>query len=121
MASVLKFCPVCSDYLHLNLQDGKLLRVCRNCTFQEEETKGGLLVETVVQERTSEAYKIMVNEFTRQDPTLPHVRTIKCPRPTCESNQGGRVERDVIYMKHDPVNLKFLYICNVCGETWKSR
>jgi DNA-directed RNA polymerase subunit M/transcription elongation factor TFIIS len=118
--SSLKFCPTCNNYLYLNTDPNRLTRLCRNCGYQEEEEKGGLIVETLVQERSSEGYKILLNEFTRQDPTLPHVKSIKCPKQTCPSNGGG-AERDVIYIKYDTVNLKYIYICNACGETWRSR
>ena len=104
----------------MNIEKDTLLRLCRNCGYQEEEKDGGLIVETLVQERSSEGYKILLNEFTRQDPTLPHAKTIKCPKQGCASNGAGS-ERDVIYIKYDTINLKYIYICNVCGETWRSR
>ena len=117
----MKFCPKCENYLYMDTKSGKsLLRVCRTCGFSENDTQGGLAMETVVQERSSEGYKILLNEFTRQDPTLPHVVTIKCPKATCITNTGKQ-QRDVIYIKYDAVNLKYLYICNVCGEQWRSR
>jgi DNA-directed RNA polymerase subunit M/transcription elongation factor TFIIS len=123
----MKFCPVCHYYLYLNtahsqVQGGAttLQRVCRNCGYQEEDNIGGLIVETNLQEKTSEGYKILINEFTKLDPTLPHVDTIKCPNAGCETNTSGR-QKDVIYMKYDSVNLKYLYICNVCNTQWKSK
>jgi hypothetical protein len=27
----------------------------------------------------------------------------------------------VIYIKYDSVNMKYMYICNVCGDSWRSR
>jgi DNA-directed RNA polymerase subunit M/transcription elongation factor TFIIS len=100
-------------------QDGKLFWKCLSCGIEEEQEGGCLLVETLVQERSSEAYRIMLHEFTRQDATLPHVKNVKCPKGDCPSNSG--TERDVIYIKYDPVNMKYLYICNVCGDAWRSR
>jgi len=114
----MKFCQ-CGFYLYLDVKDNECIRVCRNCGNTETEKEGVIVSETVVKERTSEAYKL-VNEFTRQDPTLPHLKTMKCPRDDCKSNTGG-AEKDVIYIKYDPTNLKFLYICNVCDEQWRSR
>jgi DNA-directed RNA polymerase subunit M/transcription elongation factor TFIIS len=116
----MKFCPTCRNLLYLSAEPNSLKRLCKNCGYSEDEEEGCLVVETLVQERSSEAYKILLNEFTRQDPTLPHVKTIKCPNGRCGSNGGG-AERDVIYIKYDPVNLKYIYICNVCSETWRSR
>jgi DNA-directed RNA polymerase subunit M/transcription elongation factor TFIIS len=121
------FCPTCRYYLYLNQErageDEKediLRRICRNCGYQEEDKKGGLVLEIDLKEKTSEGYKILLNEFTKQDPTLPHVNTIKCPNMECQSNVGGK-EKDVIYIKYDAVNLKFLYICNVCDTKWRSK
>lgn len=122
------FCPTCRYYLYLHQerredekeQEDILRRICRNCGYQEEDTKGGLILEIDLKEKTSEGYKILLNEFTKNDPTLPHVKTIKCPNSNCDSNTKG-VERDVIYIKYDAVNLKFLYICNVCDTKWRSK
>ena len=116
----MKFCQVCRYYMYLTVQEGDAVRLCRNCGNTEKEEKGTLVSETLVKERTSEGYKILLNEFTRQDPTLPHLKTMKCPRGDCGSNGGG-AEKDVIYIKYDAENLKYLYICNVCGEQWRSR
>ena len=122
------FCPVCKFYLYLTQEklytddkkvDETLRRVCRNCGYQAEDKKGGLILEFDLKEKISEGYKILMNEFTNQDPTLPHVNTIKCPNTGCESNSGK--EKDVIYLKYDAINMKFLYICNVCDTRWRSK
>ncbi len=115
-----KFCSICGTHFNHQMIENRLYKVCRKCGTEEEEAKGALLVETYVQERTSEAYKVLVNEFTRQDPTLPHVNTIKCPNGACESNQG-KTDRDVIYQKADNTNMKYVYTCDVCGQEWHSR
>lgn len=124
----MKFCPTCNYYLYLKAgskvddsdpDKSQLSRNCVNCGYTEVETTGGLISETLVQQKSSEAFKIMINEFTRQDNTLPHMKMIPCPKPTCPTNSGQ--ERDVIYMTYDAPGKKSLYICNVCGEQWKSR
>lgn len=120
------FCPVCRYYLYLHQEvseeekEDTLRRICRNCGYQEEENKGGLVLEIDLKEKTSEGYKILLNEFTKSDPTLPHVNTIKCPNQECDTNTKEK-EKDVIYIKYDAVNLKFLYICNVCDAQWRSK
>jgi len=114
------FCPTCRYYLYLDQNDKTLRRICRNCGYQEEDKKGGLILEIDLKEKTSEGYKILMNEFTQRDPTLPHVNTIKCPNEQCDSNTTNK-DKDVIYLKYDAVNLKFLYICNVCNAHWRSK
>ena len=134
----MKFCPTCRYYMYLKTTEAKRVeptdeedegvapatfsRICHNCGYQEEDTEGGLVMETDLQEKTSEGYKILLNEFTKKDPTLPHIHTIKCPNEACRSNTAG-VEKDVIYMKYDAVNMKYLYLCNIegCDAKWRSK
>ena len=62
----MKFCPTCKYYLYLKAGDNELTRQCVNCGYKETEVNGGLISETLVQQKSSEAFKIMINEFTRQ-------------------------------------------------------
>jgi len=125
----IKFCPTCRYFLFLENREvntendektSELFRLCRACGYSEKETQGCMVLETNLQERVNEGYKILLNEFTKMDPTLPHVKNIRCPNEECDSNTGA-AERDVIYMKYDTVNLKFVYICTVCDKHWRSR
>lgn len=102
--------PTCKD---------RLFRTCRVCGYQEEDEKGGVILAIDLKEKTSEGYKVLLNEFTKFDPTLPHVSNIVCRNEKCRSRTGG-VKPDVIYIKYDAVNMKYLYICNVCDARWRS-
>lgn len=113
----MRFCPTCDYYMPLDKTNES--RECRTCGTIEK-VNGGLVMETIIQEKASEAYKVFLNEFTKNDPTLPHLHTLGCPNKECPTNVAG-VQKDVVYIKYDPTNLKFLYICNVCDEKWKSR
>ena len=106
--------------MYHKISQDQLLRQCVKCSYSEEDQEGGLVLETRVQEKASEGYKILLNEFTPEDPTLPHVKNIKCPNASCPSNSGSE-PRDVIYIKYDAVNLKYLYICTKCPQRWRSR
>ena len=119
--SSLKYCSVCENYLYMQVdaESQELRRMCRKCGFKEESS-GGLVMEMMIQQRSTEGYKILLNEFTRKDPRLPHIRkNITCPNTACESNHGK--EPDVIYIKYDVINLMYLYICDICGDQWHSR
>uniref|UniRef100_A0A6C0DPF8 DNA-directed RNA polymerase M/15kDa subunit domain-containing protein n=1 Tax=viral metagenome TaxID=1070528 RepID=A0A6C0DPF8_9ZZZZ len=119
--SAIRFCPVCRHYMFMRSEQENIgKRLCRNCGHQED-IQGGLVMELMIQERSAEGYKILLNEFTRRDPRLPHIRkTIACPDAGCPSNHGA-AESDVIYIKYDAVNLLYLYICDICGFQWRSR
>jgi hypothetical protein len=125
-------CPKCDYYMPLaNVQvtetdeegnevtERKVMRICRACGHQEDE-KQGLVMETAIQQNASESHRVFVNEYTKNDPRLPHTETLKCPNDACAS-RTGQAKSDVIYIKYDTANMKFLYICNVCDTQWKSR
>ena len=118
-------CPKCDYYMPLmegtNEMTGTkdLIRSCRNCGHAKDEQKG-LVMETVVQEKASDAYRVYLNEFTKQDPRLPHIKTLKCPNESCPS-RSAKAESDVIYIKYDTANMKYLYICTNCDTQWRSR
>ncbi len=123
----IKYCPYCENYLFPDVRPAdtteltqELRRYCKACNYSEKDDKGGLILETNLQEKVSEGYKILLNEFTRLDSTLPHVKNIKCPNTECKTNTGT-VESDVILIKYDATHMKYLYICNVCGDQWRSR
>jgi DNA-directed RNA polymerase subunit M/transcription elongation factor TFIIS len=118
-SSAIRFCPTCRYYLFLQSGSNTLQRLCRNCRYTENDEKGGLVMEQ--SSETSEGYKILVNEFTRYDVRLPHiVKTLRCPEPACKTNQG-EAESDILYIKYDAANLKYLYICTGCGYQWVSK
>jgi DNA-directed RNA polymerase subunit M/transcription elongation factor TFIIS len=104
------------------VEDGAAMeRICKNCQYIEKDTEGGLIKEVIIGGGASVKKKILDdNEFIQYDPTLPHVDNIKCPSNECPTNSGTE-KPDVIYIKYDQEAMKFLYICNVCNNRWKSR
>lgn len=120
----MRFCPKCSYYLYLGSDKDTVLMICKNCGFNEKldpKTKEeALVLETKFNSGSSAngaASGITVNDYTLKDPTLPHVNTLRCPSAECPSNADESL-RDVIYIKTDPVNLKFQYICTQCKTQW---
>ena len=119
------FCPVCKYYLYLNASDeSAVVRHCKNCGFSEHLSpttkEEALILETNFRSGSSAggaASGISINDYTLKDPTLPHVMTIPCPNGGCPS-ASDETRRDVIYIKTDPTNLKYQYICTVCMTQW---
>ena len=65
-----------------------------------------------------------INEYTKLDPTLPRTANIKCPNQSCNSNlpddNPEKKFNDVIYLRYNDTELKYIYICNNCDTTWKT-
>lgn len=100
----------------------KLIYYCRNCGFEDETiTADNLCVSTTHIKRNEQNYNHIINEFTKYDNTLPRTTTIKCPNGECLSNKEDDVnKREVIYIRYDDINMKYIYLCAVCDKRWKT-
>jgi hypothetical protein len=120
--SAIRFCTVCDNYLYLQVEGETqtLQRMCRNCGFKDTEDQGGLVSEMHIEQRSAEGYTL-INEFTLKDKRLPHLYgTMKCISDKCPSATQGK-ESDIVYIKYDTENLRYIYMCYLCQATWRSR
>jgi DNA-directed RNA polymerase subunit M/transcription elongation factor TFIIS len=132
----MRFCPVCAYYLYLRYEglgqgqgltegtDSGLQLLCRHCGYKEAmaptTSAEALILETNFQASASQKQTVsQLNEFTKLDPTLPHLKTIACPNQSCPSQADVQL-RDILYIKTDAKNLKYQYSCSTCGTQWGS-
>ena len=55
------------------------------------------------------------------DTNLPRIYNIRCPNSACDTNKTGETKpAEIIYMRYDDSNLKYIYICSTCDTTWKT-
>ncbi len=118
------FCSKCHNmyYLKINTEvnSNELLYYCRNCGHEDET----LSSENICVSRTDitsskKTYEHIVNEYTKLDPTLPRINTIKCPNQHCVSNTE-KGSSEVIYLRYDDINMKYIYLCSHCDTLWKT-
>jgi DNA-directed RNA polymerase subunit M/transcription elongation factor TFIIS len=70
-----------------NEEDTTLIYYCRNCGHEDTSLNAENICVSETQLRRNEnKYTQMVNEYTKYDPTLPRINTIKCPNQECSSN-----------------------------------
>lgn len=120
----MRFCPVCSYYLFLTQSGETLEQLCRHCGFKEAmkptSSEEALILETTFHAASGQKQTVRaLNDYTKLDPTLPHLKTIPCPNGACPS-QADPNTRDILYVKTDAKNLKYQYCCTVCNEQWGS-
>jgi DNA-directed RNA polymerase subunit M/transcription elongation factor TFIIS len=121
----MRFCHVCSNYLFLQDEaEAGLQLLCRHCGYKElmapKSAEDALILETTFNVASNQKQTTsQLNEYTKLDPTLPHLKTIACPNQACAS-QGDPALRDILYVKTDAKNLKFQYSCTVCSTQWGS-
>lgn len=181
----MQFCSECHNMYYLKIRDedgnigNTLIYYCRNCGHEDTTLSTTNICVSDIQLRTSEKkYTHIVNEYTKFDPTLPRINTIKCPNQECSSNtamKGGAPKtnavgakttklkiktkkteasladdpaalepvpaasavpvpapaldatleseqnnREVIYIRYDDTNMKYVYLCVHCDTTWRT-
>ena len=70
----------------------------------------------------------IINKYTKLDPTLPRIYNIPCPNVQCTTHSANvsslesaaNTKSEVIYMRYDDTNLKYIYICTTCDTVWKT-
>ena len=120
------FCTECNNMYYLKVMDNdanSLIYYCRNCGHENDTlTAENVCISDTQIKRSEEQYVHIVNEYTKFDPTLPRINTIDCPNVKCASNVEGesKAEREVIYIRYDDTNMKYIYVCAVCNTSWKT-
>ena len=119
------FCKNCSNMYYIKLSDkdhNKLIYYCRNCGHEDDTlTNENICVSKTQIQKNEQKYARMINPYTKLDPTLPRINTIPCPNQLCQSKSLETTENpDVIYIRYDNSNMKYVYLCTVCDTTWKT-
>jgi len=105
-------------YLTVSENDAKSLSLyCRNCGDLEKNETMSICIHTTNNEVSDVTSNI--NQYTKLDPTLPRIRKMKCPNKTCDTNTGD-VQAEIILIRYDNLNLKYIYLCSTCDNVWKS-
>jgi DNA-directed RNA polymerase subunit M/transcription elongation factor TFIIS len=118
------FCSVCGNMLYIRIADegpNQLTYYCRNCGHTDDTlTVDNVCVVDMAGGKSGGAkLSHVVNRYTKLDPTLPHIKTIRCPNDSCGSHDDDS-KRDVIYIRYDDIAMKYLYICSVCDTMWNT-
>lgn len=140
------FCNICGNMFYLKISDegaDKLIHYCRKCGNKNENIlenfDGDLCVSKTHIKKTQQTYKNIINEYTKLDPTLPRIKNVKCPNDSCSSNTTdvthstrGETKGDdpthdkpddnheIIYLRYDNDNMKYIYLCTTCNHSWKN-
>jgi DNA-directed RNA polymerase subunit M/transcription elongation factor TFIIS len=129
------FCNICENMYYIRLSgenEDQLIYYCRKCGNEDSNIISSLENICVSQtvKTSGVSYEYIVNKYTKLDPTLPRLQDIPCPNLSCVSHaieEGEKCEEtkqsdkgEVMYMRYDDANMKFVYICSKCSTVWKS-
>ncbi len=119
------FCSKCGNmyYIRLSTDDQtQLIYYCRKCGNENTTiTEDNVVVSKKIIVKKEQRFNHIINKYTKLDPTLPRITNIKCPNRDCQSNEEDTdVKNEIIYMRYDDTNMKYVYICVNCDTIWKN-
>jgi len=107
----------------LYTDEGKnLIHHCKACMYSEPYLKKNNCIYSIKFKKYDNSEYINSNPYVTHDITLPKIKNnpnIKCVNPECISITESK-ECDITYIKYDMENMKYIYICNHCGQKWKN-
>jgi DNA-directed RNA polymerase subunit M/transcription elongation factor TFIIS len=114
----MKFCGVCQNMLFLQLQEGALQYNCKHCgtTAEAPDSTSQCVIDN---NYVDDFHKQYLSPYIAYDPTLPRTSAIACANKSCTRPREKSAE--VIIVKYDHANMKFLYYCCHCGTFWKTK
>lgn len=116
------FCNICSNMYYLRINEdnpNKLVYYCRKCGNEDESiSKENMCVSKTFVKKNEQSFNYIINKYTKLDPTLPRINNIPCPNEQCVTNTSGQ-EREIIYIRYDDVNMKYVYLCTHCDNIWQ--
>jgi DNA-directed RNA polymerase subunit M/transcription elongation factor TFIIS len=129
------FCEKCGNMYYIKIQNqetgdtNSLIYYCRKCGFEDDNISKN--IENLCVSKThvlnnKELYSQVINKYTKLDPTLPRINNIKCPNTKCKTNKESKesdtskIENEIIYIRYDDKNMKYVYLCCNCDTVWKN-
>jgi DNA-directed RNA polymerase subunit M/transcription elongation factor TFIIS len=108
-------------YISINPDDAnKLIYYCRNCGNKDSTISvKDVTVSNVQLKKSKQEFTHIINKYTKLDPTLPRVSNILCPNTECPTNTENK-SREIIYIRYDDTNMKYVYLCSTCDIVWKT-
>jgi len=127
----MEFCEICSNMIYVKSSgcpakvagdkekeiidyNNELIKYCRHCGFEKkEETSKPIKVSETIYTEDDLFYNQHINKYLRFDPSLRRIvdDDIKCDK--CD------IPDVIIPIKYHPTEMKYLYVCNNCGNIFK--
>ena len=118
------FCDNCHNltFLHLDPEDKQLYHSCKVCsTTQPFKGKDNCIYSNNFGGYDKSLY-INSNKYITHDKTLPSIMgdlNFKCPNEECITIKEN-IKGSFKYIKYDTDNMKYIYICENCGQKWNN-
>jgi DNA-directed RNA polymerase subunit M/transcription elongation factor TFIIS len=125
----MKFCDNCQFMLYLKINsdnagedEGGLRYYCKSCGKEYDCDQNECVYYANYSNQLTELYiKNFISQYTTCDPTLPFIDNLDCPNDECVTNdKSKKTKKEVVYIRYDEDQMKYLYICRHCKTAWKN-
>jgi DNA-directed RNA polymerase subunit M/transcription elongation factor TFIIS len=100
-------------------ENNNLIYYCRKCGNEDTNiSQDNVIISNTNLKKQEQNFEHIVNEYTKLDPTLPRINNIDCVNKECISNTDDNMEPEIIFMRYDNINMKYLYLCTYCDKVW---
>ena len=117
------FCSNCQNmyYIRINSDNpNSLVYYCRQCGNEDKLLAvDDVCVSKIQIKKNDHSFNHIINKFTKLDPTLPRINNMLCPNADCLTNTKDK-EKEVIYIRYDDTNMKYVYLCCECDTDWNT-
>lgn len=120
------FCKQCYNMTFIHEQiDGdkkKLIHHCKTCGENEDFNTENNCIYSLSFEKFDVSQIINENKYITHDKTLPNITdnvNIKCCNEECSTNTNSE-KTSFKFIKYDDNDMKYVYICEVCGQKWSN-
>ncbi len=118
------FCSKCNNMYYVKLfgdDQSQLSYYCKKCGNEDTDTTNVIVSKVDVKKKGTKNYNYLVNKYTKLDPTLPRKNNVKCPNVKCSSNTNPEtVKNEVLFIRYDDINMKYIYMCCNCDNVWNN-
>ncbi len=113
------FCDKCDNllYLYLDSETNTMIQLCKSCGNRSPVKNQIISVTNDTVFNVDKSDVINTNPYICHDITLPTIENnpnIQCKNKECPGKQSK-----IKYIKYDDIAMKYMYICQHCGTSWK--
>ena len=118
------FCSKCENMYYIKIDEknpNKLIYYCRKCGNENElfDSDNVTILNTNIK-KSEDSFTHIINKYTKLDPTLPRTDKVLCPNKDCETNTDKNNKREIIYIRYNDSEMKYVYLCSTCDTVWKT-
>ena len=123
MDKEIHFCKDCFNLTSLHMDEEKnLIHYCKICGNNEKYENNGNCIFSIDFRDIDKSHIINSNKYITHDKTIPSIKNnvnLKCPNEDCSTNTENK-DKSFKYVKYDYGNMKYIYICECCGQKWSN-